>query len=251
MPLLLYAAFFAFVFENLSIVLFAGQVGGYHYHEGFNLFFYKTPVFIILLWSAIIYSAHEIVGRFAAPRSVIFIAPLYILALDLVLDQVAVSLGLWTWYGLGEQTGLYSVPAANYIGWLLLPLLFYWSFHALKNTKYLIFQPLLTYLAFIIFSIPLHLLKINFFDGIFLVEYLVFFLIVLVVITTAYFNFQKNTLPTPKNPALFAVRLFLHFFSLTGLLYLGVGDHLYLLLALLLIIVMEALVFYGYQKQRV
>ena len=129
------ALFYAFLFENLSIIFFAGVEGGYYYNDNFSLSIHKTPLFIVLLWSLILYSSYQIIRNVVGRDSFIFLLPIYVLALDIVMDVVAVRMNLWTWIGFEVYSGFFSVPASNYIGWLLTSFFFIFTWEKLKEKK--------------------------------------------------------------------------------------------------------------------
>ncbi len=243
--LLFLAIIFATLFENASVILSAGQAGGYFYNQNFNLFIYKTPLFIILLWSVIVYSTQQIIGRTFNSKTFLFLAPIYILSLDIVLDQVATRLGLWTWIGFESYEGLFSVPAANYIGWMLLPFFFFVTYEKLKNKKYFIIQPFVAFLLYLLFSLPLYILKINFFNDNVFVQFCILIIIVIIFVILASHYYQKKESTIQKNPKLFVVRIFLHLFSISGIFYLGLATNYFLWLLICFIFVFE---FWIYRK---
>ncbi len=247
--LLLYAGLFAFLFEAFSIFLFAGQAGGYFYSDVFRVIISGVPLAIPLVWAAIIYSAHHIALACAGRRAYFFVAPLLILLLDLVFDQVATRLGLWIWIGFEAKTGVFAVPASNYIGWLLLPALFYLVWDRLKDRPLRPLVLVLPYLAFIAISLPLHLLKVNFFDDNDYAQYAILATMVAIFIALSLTRFEKTQDKAAPFLALWTVRIILHLASLAGVIYLGSGSLAFLVLFFL--IMLEILAYRLAKKARI
>lgn len=156
--LLALATIYAAFFENLDVVLSQGQNGGYFYDPRLLLIIIETPLFIILSWGVIFYSAYFIArglsDKFWAQAITV---PLLILIIDLPLDPVATRLGLWTWIGYGTGEGIVGVPISNFIGWYLVILAFMISLAVMPHIrflgrvgKYLIIPPL-SFVIFILF----------------------------------------------------------------------------------------------------
>lgn len=248
LALLLAAAAFAFVFENVSIIISAGQSGNYYYSDSFRLFLFETPLFIILLWSVIIYSSYHIIKRLVSGPAIYFLAPVYVLMLDIVLDQIATGLGLWTWVGFEHYIGLYSVPAANYIGWLLLPFFFLliWDYWSDRIWRWL--TPFLAFIAYALFAFPLYLAKVHFFDHDPRLQYGIFFLILGLIASLGIYLYEPSDRSHPRDRALFLVRPFIHLFSLLFLIINFKTELVWLVIVFVFIISLEVLVFWEYKK---
>ncbi len=248
------ALLYAFIFENLSLILFADVEGGYFYNENFLFFIHKTPLFIILLWSIILYSSYSIIKKIYHSSSFLFLVPLYVLALDIIMDIVAVQMGLWTWIGFETYNGFFSVPASNYIGWLLTSFFFVLTWEKLRNKGKLLFiQPFLAYSLFVLSILPLHLLKINFFDNNLWMQYLVFFLLValFVVLFIFYFVIARRSSSddvaifvdnSKHDYALFIIRIFIYSFSFFGLIFLDLYKNIFISLVFFLVLYFEYII---------
>ncbi len=249
---LLLALLYAFIFENLSIIFFAGVEGGYYYNDNFLFFIHKTPLFIVLLWSLILYSSYEIIGKIFNKKQALFLIPLYVLSLDIVMDVIAVKLNLWTWIGFEDYNVFFSVPASNYIGWLLTSFFFVFTWEKLKNKGKLLFlQPFLAYLLFVLSILPLHFLKINFFDDNLYWQYTVLFLLVLLFLVLFIFQKQDKSKQNSKSDyLLFLVRIFIHGFSFLGLIFLALYHYLLISFVFCLVLFFEYIIFRKFRKIR-
>ncbi|MBU0648758.1 carotenoid biosynthesis protein [Patescibacteria group bacterium] len=135
---ILVATIYAAFFENLDIILAHGQSGSYFYDPRLILLVVETPIFIILSWGVIFYSAYTIArGLCSRLFARVLTVPLIILLLDLALDPVAARLGLWTWVGYGPSDGILGVPITNFVGWYLVMLGFMLSLLLVPHMKFL------------------------------------------------------------------------------------------------------------------
>jgi len=158
-PVILLSFIYAIIFENLNMLFSEGHTGGYFYNESFHFFIFNTPLFIIMSWSIIIYTAMLLTDLLPIKESSKpFIDSLLIVLIDLAIDVIAIRLFLWTWTNYSFNEAWFGVPANNFIGWLLTSFsfsLFYRNFSKIKN-KYLIYlTPIASYLLFFIIMIPL------------------------------------------------------------------------------------------------
>lgn len=251
---------FAVLVENLSIVIFAGREGGYVYNTNFNLFTFETPLFVILFWVSIIYSAYLLVDRIAgSERQFLFLTPVYVMIMDIVMDVVATSMGLWTWIGFESGDGFYGVPASNYLGWLLISFSFILVYRGLylpkKNklkayyTKALyISTPFLAIALFLAIMWPLYKLKCVF-ELCDKSQYFLCLPVLILFVILAIGSFRKpKDRPRRKEILLFNIRVFLHLFSLFGLIYLDLYKELSLIIVFSLILIIEAYILYRYCK---
>jgi hypothetical protein len=248
LSLLFVSALFAFIFENLGVILSAGMSGGYYYSESFRFFLLQTPLFVILLWSVIIYSSYRIIKALVSGPSLFFLASLYVLMLDIVLDQMATKLGFWTWIGFERYQGLYSVPAPNYIGWLILPLIFLaiWDYWRGRRWRYL--TPFLASIVYMIVVLPFYLIKVRFFDHDPRLQYGILFFFLATVSALGVYFFEKGDRFYPRDWTLFLVRFLLHLFSLIFLIINFNSGLIWLAIVFAFIIALEALVFWEYKK---
>lgn len=124
LKLVFYLIIYAFLFENLSIILSENGLGGYFYNSEF-IFVGHVPLFVILSWSMIIYSSMLITDSFSfSNSSKPFVDALLTVLVDLSVDVPAIRLGFWTWIGYSSYDGWFGVPANNFIGWLLISFTF-------------------------------------------------------------------------------------------------------------------------------
>lgn len=151
-----YAAFF----ENIDVFLSRGQIGSYYYDEHLFLSVVKTPLFVILSWGIIFYSAW-ILGRGLTNKFWLQVASVPFLAtiIDFAMDPVASKMGLWTWIGYGLEDGILGVPFANYIGWYFVIMAFMICLRFVRHIdfmgnfgKYIIIPPFSFAVFFILFS---------------------------------------------------------------------------------------------------
>lgn len=122
--LLVSAALFATIFEDLNVRQSSGR-GSYFYHDAFLLDIDRVPLFIILAWAVILWSAMRLSD--AAPLT--FTARMgsdAVLAvlLDLSFDVTAIRYEFWTWRGFAFNQAWFGVPAGNFFGWLWVSLAF-------------------------------------------------------------------------------------------------------------------------------
>jgi putative membrane protein len=119
-----HALVFLFIFLAGFLVEVAGVqsgliFGSYQYGDtlGFKLF--ETPVIIGINWLILIYLTASILERFTfLPVIKIVLASLLMLVYDIILEQVAPLMEMWTW-----QDGM--VPFRNYMAWFVLSLVFH------------------------------------------------------------------------------------------------------------------------------
>lgn len=86
------------------------------YSNSFSTTLGGVPLAIICGWAILLYSLHD---QFRHSKSIyknaLSVAVLMVL-LDLVLEPVAVRVGLWQW---GHAVGYYGLPYNNFFGWFL------------------------------------------------------------------------------------------------------------------------------------
>ena len=127
--ILVSAALFAALFENLNVLQIHGR-GSYSYNARFHVFIGQVPLFIILAWAVILWTAMQISD--AAPlcrrdkiawRTMACDAVLAVL-LDLSFDATAIRHGFWNWHGVAFNQAWFGVPAGNFFGWMFVALTF-------------------------------------------------------------------------------------------------------------------------------
>src|SRR6056297_3246612 len=100
--------------------------GHYSYGSGLSIKLFDTPLLIGLNWLFLVYTTLAIVDMLKIKGILsILLAPLLMLAYDLVLEVVAPLMDMWSW----EDN---TVPLRNYIAWYLLAFLFTGLLKALK-----------------------------------------------------------------------------------------------------------------------
>lgn len=127
---------FAFIFVASIVVEMIGVqtgviFGSYKYGDGLGLKIMDTPVLIGLNWLLLIYLTANLVQKTVLP--VLFrvpVAALLMVVYDMVMEQVAPKMDMWSWAD-------NRVPFANYVAWFALSLLFHglleWSGLKIKN----------------------------------------------------------------------------------------------------------------------
>ena len=123
----IYAA--SFVVELIGVN--TGSIfGNYTYGHGLGPKLFNTPLIIGLNWLLLVYVSNSVMQRTDwNPIVKVFGASFLLLAYDVLLEQVAPLLAMWTF---SEST----VPIQNYVAWFLLALLFSLVINLLKiNTK--------------------------------------------------------------------------------------------------------------------
>jgi bisanhydrobacterioruberin hydratase len=125
--LLVFGFIFIFAFLIEAIGVNTGLIfGEYIYGKGLGIKLFKTPLMIGLNWLMLVYCTKIIAERILGNQTVrLLFAPLLMVIYDLVLEQAAPLLEMWSWAG-------DKIPVQNYISWYLLALLFHWL---LQKTK--------------------------------------------------------------------------------------------------------------------
>jgi len=239
----LFAIIYAVIFENINIYLSQNVIGGYFYNPNFKLFILETPLFIILSWAMIIYSAQKItlalpIKKFTQP----FIAALLVLLIDLSLDAIAIRLNFWTWRGYSLTEGFWGVPANNFLGWLLIAFTFFFVYQNLERFKKEIIRLILTcFLSLTSFLVIFGFLtKLEFWLKLDKNTEFILLICVLILFLLPLTKKQTPTIPPApqKNlPLSFFLRWCFHFFSLVSILYFKIYQEtpLFLVWTLLLI----------------
>ncbi len=92
--------------------------GHYRYGNGLGLKLFDTPLLIGVNWLFLSYTSASLLNSFKINKNIlVIIAPLLMLVYDLVLEQVAPKMDMWTW----ENS---SIPLQNYIAWFFIALVF-------------------------------------------------------------------------------------------------------------------------------
>lgn len=150
LKLVFYLVIYAFIFENIHIILSKGMTGGYFYNSGFILIG-LVPLFIILSWTMIIYSSMTITNSFSFNESSKpFVDALLTVLIDLFIDIPSVRLGFWVWNGYSINDGWFGVSANNFIGWVLVALSFCYLWRKYSKRIGPLVIPLAYFLCFIV-----------------------------------------------------------------------------------------------------
>lgn len=126
--------------------------GSYSYGSGLGVKLFDTPLLIGLNWVFLIYSSSALVQQWKLKGFYRVIAASIIMVLyDLVLEQVAPKIDMWSWEG-------DRIPLQNYIAWFVISLIFHAVTELLKiRNKNKIAAPVLI-IQFIFFVLLLFLL---------------------------------------------------------------------------------------------
>lgn len=93
--------------------------GKYDYGSGLGFKVFNTPLMIGINWAMLVYCSASIMERFRLPVVLqVFLATVLMVIYDIVLEQVAPFLDMWSW---NEN----SVPLQNYVVWFVLALIFH------------------------------------------------------------------------------------------------------------------------------
>ncbi len=127
----------------------------YYYNPGFRLMIYGVPMVIGCGWAIIIYSIMSLNNRFKLNMTRLsLLDALSAMLLDVVIDPVAVHMGLWHWQ-ISFNKEFFGVPYENLFAWLAVVFCFSFTIRYLRKSKlkkqYLlfikIFSPLIAYVA--------------------------------------------------------------------------------------------------------
>lgn len=109
--------FLGFIIEAIGVN--TGRIfGNYQYGDALGLKLFNTPLFIGLNWLFLTYTGVSISEKLSGKISVqLLIAPTIMLVYDLVLEQLASKMDMWSWPNA-------SIPMENYIAWWLIGFVF-------------------------------------------------------------------------------------------------------------------------------
>ncbi len=115
----------------LTVIYFAGLLveiigvatgivfGNYSYGSGLGIKVFETPLMIGLNWVLLVYCSADIIKSLKTnPVVKVIAASALMLIYDLVLEQVAPMMHMWSWAG-GQ------IPVQNYIAWFVISLVFH------------------------------------------------------------------------------------------------------------------------------
>lgn len=115
------------VFSAIAVIGFFVEVlgvntglifGSYKYGEGLGIKLFQTPLLIGVNWLFLTYTALSISDKITKNTYLqLIIAPTLMIVYDMVMEQLAPIMNMWSWAGS-------SIPMKNYIAWWLLGFLF-------------------------------------------------------------------------------------------------------------------------------
>jgi len=114
---------FAFIFISSFLIEAIGVetaaiFGSYKYGKGLGLKIFDTPLIIGLNWLFLVYTSTSIFEKVKINNSIkILLSSLTMILYDLVLEQVAPKIDMWSWKD-------NIVPLNNFIAWFALALIF-------------------------------------------------------------------------------------------------------------------------------
>ncbi len=113
--------------------------GSYQYGSGLGIKIAGTPLLIGVNWLFLTYTSISVLDGLKINKNLsVIIAPTLMLTYDLVLEQVAPRMDMWSWQN-------NSVPLQNYVAWFLIALVFVAIMKIFKiNTKNSLSRVLLT-----------------------------------------------------------------------------------------------------------
>ncbi len=92
--------------------------GSYKYGEGLGIKLFQTPLLMGVNWLFLTYTALSISDKLTKNTYLqLIIAPTLMIVYDMVMEQLAPIMNMWTWANS-------SIPMKNYIAWWLLGFLF-------------------------------------------------------------------------------------------------------------------------------
>ena len=111
---LVISAVYGWLLETMDMWLF----GSYHYGPMTWWWVGHVPLYIPLLWAAILHSSMALSDRTRLPRwARPFLDGLLAVLIDVAIDAIAIRAGLWRW-GIGLTEGWFGVPAGNLCAWM-------------------------------------------------------------------------------------------------------------------------------------
>ncbi len=118
------SAVFAAIFENLNVLQVKGR-GSYSYNADFHVFVGQVPLFVVLAWSVIFWTAMQLCDTLnLRTRHKILGDAVLVVLLDLGFDATAIRHNFWFWHDVKLNEAWFGVPAGNFFGWLFVALVF-------------------------------------------------------------------------------------------------------------------------------
>lgn len=92
--------------------------GHYSYGNALGIRFFDTPLLIGINWLFLTYTATSITNYLKIRKwLVVFVAPFFMVLYDIVIEQVAPKMNMWSWQNS-------EVPFKNYIAWYAIAMVF-------------------------------------------------------------------------------------------------------------------------------
>lgn len=92
--------------------------GHYAYGNALGIKLFETPLLISINWLFLTYTATAITGYLKVKKwLVVFVAPFFMVVYDIILEQVAPKMNMWSWQNS-------EVPFKNYVAWYAIALVF-------------------------------------------------------------------------------------------------------------------------------
>ncbi len=248
--LIFLALIYAVIFENLNVILSAGNTGGYYFSTQFNMFTGHLPLMVALIWAILIYITYSFVNSINIKDNRKAFADAFIITLiDLAIDPVASRMGLWAWIGYGPRDGFFGVPGNNFLGWLLVTFIFMLMFRFIEKKKLnkllLLLLPVVSYIIFIIVSFSGAVFE-RFFKFSKITELLSFFVIYLVFL----FMIKKDKNGKINEVTLFyTIRSIFYLFFIYFIIYFKMD--FIILLNFLIILTIELLIYLRFVRRNV
>lgn len=100
--------------------------GNYSYGRTLGIKIFQTPVIIGINWIMLVYLSASVVNLLSVHTGLkILLAALLMLLYDIILEQIAPTLGMWHWEGS-------MIPARNYVSWFIIALIFHAFYRGMK-----------------------------------------------------------------------------------------------------------------------
>jgi putative membrane protein len=92
--------------------------GHYTYGNALGIKLFETPLLIGINWLFLTYTATAITGYLKVKKwLVVIVAPFFMVIYDLILEQVAPKMNMWSWQNS-------EVPIKNYVAWYAIAMVF-------------------------------------------------------------------------------------------------------------------------------
>ena len=122
--------------------------GHYKYGETLGYKVFKTPLMMGFNWVLMIYLTASLTENIKTPVAIkVLMASVLMIVYDLILEQFAPALGMWTWHN-------NNIPLQNYLAWFGVSLVFHSLLKAL-NIKTVNTLSVVIYLSQILFFLAL------------------------------------------------------------------------------------------------